>query len=249
MRLPAPAFAIVLVATLCAGLAAPAGAEDWKDRLKDSLRGDRGAPALRETEAADGVREAMAQGVHRAITRLGRKDGFWGDEALRIRLPGQLDDAARVARALGRGDKVDAFELSMNRAAEKAIPVAADVFAEAVRRMTVRDALDIVRGEPDAATRFFRRATEDRLREKFLPIVARATGEAGVTRRYKSMLGGNAQVSQLLGGRGQSLDLDRYVTDRALDGLYQAVADEERKIREDPAARGTDLLRRVFGRR
>lgn len=243
-------FALALAATLLAGFATPgASADDWKDRLKDQLRGSRSGSSLGETEAANGIREAMAQGVHRAITRLGTKDGFWGDEAMRIRLPGQLGDAAKLARQLGRGDKVDAFELSMNRAAEKAIPVAADVFADAVRQMTVRDAIAIVRGEPDAATNFFRRATEERLREKFLPIVARATGEAGVTRRYKSMMGGNAQVAQLLGGRGQSLDLDRYVTDRALDGLYRAVADEEREIRENPSARGTDLLRKVFGSR
>lgn len=168
--------------------------------------------------AAGGVREAMAQGVQRAVLQLGQTDGFYGNDGLRIRAPGQLRKVTDTARQLGAGKKVDEFELAMNRAAEKAVPLAADIFADAVREMTVRDALDIVRGEPDAGTRFFRRVTEDRLREQFLPIVSDATAKAGVTQRYKSLVGRNSGLITALGG-SESVDLDRYVTDEALDGL------------------------------
>jgi hypothetical protein len=190
----------------------------------------------------------MAQGVQRAVLQLGQEDGFYGNEGLRIRAPGQLRKLTDTARQLGAGKKVDEFELAMNRAAEKAVPLAADIFADAVREMSVRDALDIVRGEPDAGTRFFRRVTEDRLRAQFLPIVSDATDRAGVTQRYKALVGRNSGLIAALGG-GESVDLDRYVTDEALDGLFAVVAEQEREIREDPAQRSTELLKKVFGSR
>ena len=213
MKIAATSLALLVLA---AGAAGSAQAESLKDRLKRSLDG-RGA-AVSEQEAAGGVREAMAQGVQRAVLQLGQTDGFYGNDGLRIRAPGQLRKVTDTARQLGAGKKVDEFELAMNRAAEKAVPLAADIFADAVREMTVRDALDIVRGEPDAGTRFFRRVTEDRLREQFLPIVSDATAKAGVTQRYKSLVGRNSGLITALGG-SESVDLDRYVTDEALDGL------------------------------
>jgi hypothetical protein len=242
--LTALALAAVVFFTGCASTAQ---ADDWRDRLKESLGGSR-STRISESEASGGIKEALAQGVHRAVTQLGRTDGFYGDSAVRIRIPGQLGEIADTARKLGAGRKVDEFELAMNRAAEKAVPVAADVFADAVRQMTVRDAIDIVRGEPDAGTRFFRRVTEERLRAQFHPIVQDATQNAGVTQRYKAMVGRNSGLLQLLGG-GESLDLDEYVTDAALDGLFKVVADQERAIREDPAQRSSELLRKVFGSR
>ncbi len=243
MRLAATALALLVFAT---GAAHPVQADDWKDRLKRSF--ERRGGAVSEQEAAGGIREAMAQGVQRAVLQLGRQDGFYGNEALRIRAPGQLRKITDTARQLGAGKRVDEFELSMNRAAEKAVPLAADIFADAVRGMTVRDALDIVRGEEDAGTRFFRRVTEDRLRAQFLPIVSDATAKAGVTQRYKAVVGRNSALINALGG-GESVDLDRYVTDEALDGLFQVVAEQERGIRRDPAQRSSELLRKVFGSR
>jgi hypothetical protein len=242
--LPTLVLAAIVLVTGCA---TRAHADDWKDRLRDSLGGSRSS-RLSESEASGGIKEALAQGVHRAVTQLGRTDGFYGDSAVRIRIPGQLGKIADTARQLGAGRKVDEFELAMNRAAEKAVPIAADVFADAVRQMTVRDAIDIVRGEPDAGTRFFRRVTEDRLRAQFHPIVEDATESAGVTQRYKAMVGRNAGLVALLGG-SESVDLDEYVTEAAMDGLFKVVADQERAIREDPAQRSSELLRKVFGNR
>jgi hypothetical protein len=243
MKLAATALALLVLAT---GATPPAQAEDWKDRLKRSL--DRQGGGVSEQEAAGGIREAMAQGVQRAVLQLGQRDGFYADDALRIRAPGQLRKITDTARQLGAGKQVDEFELAMNRAAEQAVPLAADVFADAVREMTVRDALDIVRGEEDAGTRFFRRVTEDRLRAEFLPIVSDATDRAGVTQRYKAMVGRNSGLVSLLGG-GESVDLDAYVTDEALDALFAVVAEQEREIRSDPAQRSSELLRKVFGGR
>lgn len=243
MKLAATALALLVLAT---GAVHPVQAEDWKDRLKRSL--DRGRGDVSEQEAAGGIREAMAQGVQRAVLQLGQRDGFYADDALRIRAPGQLRKLTDTARQLGAGRQVDEFELAMNRAAEQAVPLAADVFADAVREMTVRDALDIVRGEEDAGTRFFRRVTEDRLRAEFLPIVSDATDRAGVTQRYKAMVGRNSGLVSLLGG-GESVDLDAYVTDEALDALFGVVAEQEREIRRDPAQRSSELLRKVFGSR
>lgn len=238
------AIALALL-VLAAGVAHPVQAESFKDRLKRSL--NRGG-TVTEQEAAGGIREAMAQGVQRAVLQLGQRDGFYGDDVLRIRAPGELRRITDAARQLGAGRKVDEFELAMNRAAEKAVPLAADVFADAVRQMTVRDALDIVRGEPDAGTRFFRRVTEDRLRAQFLPIVSDATAQARVTQRYKALVGRNSGLISALGG-SEAVDLDAYVTDEALDALFTVVAEQEREIREDPAQRSTELLKKVFGSR
>ncbi|WP_460456879.1 DUF4197 domain-containing protein [Arenimonas alkanexedens] len=243
MKFAAIALALLVFTT---GAAHTVQAEDWKDRLKRSF--ERSDSGVTEQEAAGGIREALAQGVQRAVRQLGQQDGFYGNEGLRIRAPGQLRKITDTARQLGAGRKVDEFELAMNRAAEKAVPMAADIFADAVREMSVSDALDIVRGDEDAGTRFFRRVTEDRLRAQFRPIVSDATQQAGVTQSYKAVVGRNSALISALGG-SESVDLDDYVTNEALDGLFEVVAQQEREIRRDPAQRSSELLRKVFGSR
>jgi Protein of unknown function (DUF4197) len=230
-----------------ANQANPTQADSIGSKIEQQLLKTPGKGKISSTEAAGGLKEALAQGVNRAIKQLGREDGFNKDPLVRILVPEKMRKLSDTARKLGAGSKVDQFELSMNRAAEKAIPVAADIFADAVRQMTVQDAIDIVRGKEDAGTQFFRRVTEDKLREKFMPIVADATAKAGVTQSYKKMAGKNSGITKLLGG-GESVDLDRYVTDEAMDGLYHYVAVQEKEIRQDPKKRSTDLLRRVFGK-
>jgi len=225
--------------------AAAASADAWRDTLNRALK-PAATGKVGEAEAASGVKEALAQGVSHAISRLGHQDGFQGDPVVRILVPEKMRSLADTARRLGAGKKVDAFEQSMNRAAEQAVPVAADVFAGAVRQMSVRDALDIVRGPDDAGTQYFRRVTQESLRAKFQPIVADATNKNGVTQRYKAVVGKNAGLANLFGG-GDVVDLDRYVTEKAMDGLFHYVAEQEKAIRRNPAQRTTDLLRRVFG--
>ena len=148
----------------------------------------------------------------------------------------------------------DGFVVSMNRAAEKAVPVAAGVFGESIKQMTITDAKNILSGAPDAATQYFRRTTQTNLVAKFLPIVKNATDQVGVTAQYKKMMGKFAAVNTLGGLFGKSApvkldaaDIDAYVTDKALDGLFRMVAEEEKNIRTNPVARTTDLLQQVFG--
>jgi hypothetical protein len=220
------------------------GSKIEKQLLKKQNNGNNN---ISQSDASGGIKEALAQGVKRAITQLGREDGFNKDPLVRILVPKQLQKIADLSRQLGAGKKVDQFELSMNRAAEKAIPAAADIFADAVRQMTVQDAINIVRGNEDAGTQFFRRVTEEKLRAKFMPIVTDATAKTGVTQRYKEMSGKNSGITKLLGG-GESIDLDRYVTDKSMDGLYHYVAEQEKDIRKNPLNQSSDLLRRVFGK-
>lgn len=247
----------VLVLTACLVFATAAGAQSLEQQLKDRLLGGNtgsSTAGLSEKDAAGGIREALAQGVDRAVRQLGTTDGFFRDQAVKILVPERLRKAADLARKLGAGKQVDAFELSMNRAAEKAVPMAANILADSVRKMTVQDAIGLVRGGDTSATDFFRRTSEQKLYDSFLPIVQKQTAAVGVTRKYKDFskkAGGNALAGALLGGgNGQPMngaDLDDYVTRRTIDGLFHVIADQERQIRQNPVSRTTDLLRRVFG--
>lgn len=193
-----------------------------------------------------GLKEAIIVGVRSAVDELGRENGFLDNDRVRIPLPKGLQRTERTLRALGQGRRVDEFVESMNHAAEQAVPVATDVFLDAIRQMSFNDARQILfSGQDDAATQFFRRTSEERLRQEFRPIVEEMTERVGVTQKYKQMAGRYGFVGQILGQ--DATDLDGYVTQKALDGLFLLIADEERKIRRDPIGRTTSILRRVFG--
>lgn len=197
-------------------------------------------------EIAGGLKEALSKGVSSAIKSLGKEDGFFGNVRVKIPLPKSLQKVEKLARVAGQGKAVDEFVLSMNRAAEKAVPVAIDVFVDAIKKMTFDDARQILfSGKDDSATQFFRKTSEETLRSKFRPIVEKFTGETGVTQKYKAMVGKAGFAAQFLGK--DATDLDGYITQKALDGLFLLVADEEKKIRKNPLGRTTDLLRKVFG--
>ncbi|MBK7393762.1 MAG: DUF4197 domain-containing protein [Chloracidobacterium sp.] len=197
-------------------------------------------------EIAGGLKEALSKGVSSAIKSLGKEDGFFGNVRVKIPLPKSLQKVEKLARVAGQGKSVDEFVLSMNRAAEKAVPVAIDVFVDAIKKMTFDDARQILfSGKDDSATQFFRKTSEETLRSKFRPIVEKFTGETGVTQKYKAMVGKAGFAAQFLGK--DATDLDGYITQKALDGLFLLVADEEKKIRKNPLGRTTDLLRKVFG--
>lgn len=244
----------LLAIAVALGLAAGAQAQSLEDQIKDRLLGSRnGEASLSERDAAGGVKEALAQGVDRAVRQLGTQDGFFRDQAVKILVPAKMRKTADTLRSVGAGKHVDAFELSMNRAAEQAVPAAAGILSDAVRQMTVRDAIGLVRGGDTSATDFFRRSSERKLFEAFRPIVAKQTQATGVTRKYKDFEKKNGgTMARLLGGGGDgkanagNLDLDDYVTREAIDGLFHVIAEQERRIRQDPAARTSELLRRVF---
>lgn len=212
---------------------------------------------LPNSDIAAGLKEALAKSTTHAINDLGRSDGFWKNSKVRIPLPGKLEQAAKLARKLGQGEQVDAFELSLNRAAEKAVPQVADIFGDAIRKMTLSDARGILTGGDHAATDFFRRVAGPALTARIHPIVAKATDSVGVTQKYKSFTAGNGggSLGGMLGslggksksGGGSSIDLDDYVTGKTMDGLFTEIGDQEKSIRDNPAARSTDLLKKVFG--
>jgi len=197
-----------------------------------------------QTDVA-GIKEALAVGTENAVNSLSRVDGYFGNAAVKILMPSSLQKVADVARMVGYQKQVDDFVLSMNRAAEAAVPLAARYFGDAIRQMTLEDVRGILTGGDTAATDFFRRKTHDKLYAAFKPVVSEKVDQVGATRAYKDMMGRYEKVPMM---GSQSLDLDDYVTDKSLDGLFYMVGQEEKKIRTNPAARTTDLLKAVFGR-
>jgi len=199
---------------------------------------------LASATPADGLREALRIGTGRAVETLGRPDGFLGNPEVRIGLPSKLRPVDTALRAVGQGALVDDFVTSMNRAAEAAVPLARPVFVDAIREMTFEDAVAILKGDDHEATDYLRAHAGGRLADAFRPIVSERLGAVGATREFDRVV---EQVNRLPLMTRPVLDLDAYVTDRALDGLFSKLADEERRIREDPLARTTALLRRFFG--
>jgi hypothetical protein len=199
--------------------------------------------ALDETTVARGLREALRVGTQRTVASTSRADGFLLNRLIRIEAPEQLEPMLRALRTVGFGRQVDELETAMNRAAERAAGEATDVFVGAIGRMTIADALGILRGGDTAATDYFREQTSDALVARFTPIVDEKMREVGLYRIYEQLTGAYAALPI---GRKPSLDLRAHVTDRAVGGLFTVLAQEETRIREDPAARTTELLRKVF---
>jgi hypothetical protein len=192
---------------------------------------------------AAGLKEALQIGSENAVALTGRRDGYFQNPAIKILMPERLRNLEQGLRTVGYGRQVDEFVLSMNRAAERAAPAAKQIFWGAIRDMSFDDARKILAGGDTAATDYFKVKTSDRLTTTFRPVVEQATDEVGVTRQYKQLLG-QAQAIPFL--RLESLDIDRYVVGKALDGLFFVLGEEERKIRTNPAARATELLQEVF---
>ena len=247
------AFTLALVLIVGAGVA-HAGLDDLfksagglLDNLSDSSTG-KVSPELSDAQIGAGLRDALRIGAERAVAVLGKEGGYLNDASVRIPLPGMLSSLAKGLRAAGQGHYVDTFETTINRAAEEAIPETLAIVQQTVSEMTLDDVRGILSGGDDAATRFLRERAGESLRAAVLPIVSRTTDSAGATAAYKSL---QAEAGGMLGGLGglldtRSLDLDGYVTDKAMDGLFLKLAAEEKRIRENPVARTTDILKAVF---
>ena len=219
-----------------------AGAAAW-GAASSGWSGAAGA-ATSESDASSAIRAALDRGSSAAIGLLGRNDGFLGNPKVRIPLPGFLESAAKLMRATGQRKQVDELVTAMNRAAEQAVPLAGPLLREAVRTMSVEDALRLVRGGDTAVTDFFAGKTREPLGVKFLPIVGQATERVALASKYDAVAGKAAGLGLM---KTEDADLKRYVTRKALDGLYLVIGEEERKIRRDPVGTGSALLKRVFG--
>lgn len=255
-------FGLVLVVVALPVMAAGAGQlSGLLNKVKQAQPGSSSSnlgSGLPNSDIASGLKDALAKGTTNAINSLGRNGGFWNNPKVRIPLPGKLEQVGNLARKMGQGARVDAFELSLNRAAEQAVPQVADIFGDAIRKMTVSDARSILTGGDHAATDFFRRVAGDALTARIHPIVAKATASVGVTEKYKEFTAGSgggglgSALGALGGGHksssgGSPIDLDNYVTGKTLDGLFTMIGEEEQSIRHNPAARSSDLLKKVFG--
>jgi hypothetical protein len=197
-----------------------------------------------ETDAAAGVRAALERGAGSAVALLGRADGFLGNPKVRIPLPGFLEDAAKLLRAVGQGKRVDELVTAMNRAAEAAVPQSKALLVRAVKSMSVDDAVKIVKGGDTSVTQFFSGKTRAPLSEQFLPIVALATEKVALARKYDTLAAKAASVGLM---KKDDAKLNDYVTGKALDGLYFMIGEEEKKIRKDPVGTGSAILKKVFG--
>jgi len=205
--------------------------EDWPEQGDDRHRA---------------LKQALVLGARRAVGRASETDGFFGNPTIRIPLPESVEKVGESLRSLGMGQVVDEFELSLNRAAEEAAAEATPILVDAVKNVGFEDVLSILTGGDTAATDTLRAKTGERLAAVFKPIITKKMDEVGVTRSYERLMERGGPLVMLLGG-GEEQDLPDYVTGKALDGLFALVAEEEAKIRKDPAARTTELLERIFG--
>jgi len=210
--------------------------------------------ALGQDEIVKGLKEALDKGLRSAVASLGQTNGFLTNLNVKIPLPEKLQKVESTLRIAGQAELADEFITTMNRAAEQAVPVATSVFIDALSQMTLADARALLSGPDDAATQYFRRTTQTNLQAKFLPIVKKATDSVGVTAKYKAMTGKFDSVNSIGSFFGSKTklnfsleDVDAYVTQKALDGLFLMVAEKEKAIRANPVARTTDLLQKVFG--
>ncbi|MDF2487682.1 MAG: hypothetical protein K0S77_304 [Pseudomonas sp.] len=218
--------------TLCAGLLLSASA------LALSL-GD-----LTQKDATGGLKDALAQGAQIAVKQLGTAGGFSNNPEVRIELPGNLGKAAKAMKMFGKGEQVEALEASMNKAAEAAVPQAQAILVDAVKNMSVTDAKGILGGADDSATQYLNKTSREQIRAKFLPIVKQATDKVGLVQQYNSFAG---QAAGLGIGSAKTANVENYVTEQALDGLFKMIAQQEASIRENPAAAATSLAKKVFG--
>ena len=203
-----------------------------------------GLESISNQDAVSGLRAALVKGSEYAVASLGKQDGFLGNGKVKIPLPESVQQIEGVMRQFGMGKYADELVVTLNRAAEAAVPEAKVLLVDAVKKMSVQDAKGILTGGQDSATQYFKRTTGDQLRAKFLPIVKKATAKVQLAQKYDEYAGKGARFGLV---SKEDANLDSYVTQKALDGLFVMVAEEEAKIRQNPAEAATSILKKVFG--
>jgi len=203
-----------------------------------------GNSGLTDSKVASGLKEALRVGADNSVKITGKTDGYFKNEAIKILMPNNLRSLEQGLRAMGFGPKIDAFILSMNRSAEAAAPAAKKIFTDAILEMTFADARKILSGGETAATDYFKSKTSERLTTAFRPFVEKTMSENGVMKQYKGL---TEQYQSIPFAKSESFDVNKYVVEKALDGLFYELAEQEREIRKNPAARTTSLLKEVFG--
>ena len=203
-----------------------------------------GLDSISNQDATAGLRAALVKGSEYAVDALGKQDGFFGNGKVKIPLPESAQKAEKVMRQFGMGKQADELILTLNRAAEAAVPEAKALLVDSIKKMSVEDAKGILTGGQDSATQYFKRTTSDQLRAKFLPIVKKSTQKVQLAQKYDEFAGKGVKYGLV---KKEDASLDNYVTQKALDGLFVMVAEEEAKIRQNPAGTASSVLKKVFG--
>ena len=242
---------LLLLAVLISTVSACKELQPVLDKVKPMLEQHAGSSSTGQTSGItannmiDAIKQALSQGDSDSVNLLSSAKGFSLSDVYHIPLPEQLNKPAKLLRKLGQGKKVDEFETRLNLAAEQSVAKAIPVFTSAIKQMSVDDAMNIMKGNDDAATMYFKGKTEDILRSKFLPIIKSATDQTGLTNSYKSL---SQSISRYAPSYGSKLvDIDEYVLGNAMNALFDRIAIEEKLIRDDSAKRGTDLMKSVYG--
>jgi|GEM_PF-47882 len=217
------------------------------DLFKSKVRGLT-ETALTQDQMIGGLKEALAKGVDHAVTNLNRPGGFLNNLSVRITIPEKLQPMEKTLRALNQDYLVDDLLTNMNRAAEMAVGEVGPIFGDAIRQMTLADAKSLVNGPQDAATQYFRKVSLTRLQEKMQPIIQSATDKAGVTSSYKQVMQKAQTGFSIFRLNRKPFDIDTYITEKATDGLFLKIAEQEKLIRENPAGQASELLRKVFSK-
>ncbi|PKO38163.1 MAG: DUF4197 domain-containing protein [Betaproteobacteria bacterium HGW-Betaproteobacteria-6] len=200
--------------------------------------------AISSGDASAGVKAALAKGADYAVASLGKNGGFLGNEKVKIRLPGYLEQADSALRMFGMGKQADQLIETMNHAAENAVAEAKPILTQSIKKMSVKDAKDILTGGEDSVTQYFKRTSTDQLAARFMPIVKKETKKLKLADQYNNFAGKAASAGLI---DKQNADVDSYVTQKAMDGLFLMIAEEEKKLRANPLGAGSELLKNVFG--
>lgn len=203
-----------------------------------------GLDDISNRDAVNGLKQALTNGAQAAVAKLGKENGFYGDTRIKIPLPPSMKRAEAVMHSIGAGKQVDDLVLRMNRAAEAAVPKAKPLLVDAAKKMTVQDAKGILTGGQDSATQYFKRTTSEPLAKQFKPIVVKAMAKVKLAEKYDEIAASGAKFGLV---KEEDANLEDYVTRKALDGLFVGIADEEKKIRDNPTAAASSIVKKVFG--
>ena len=239
----------ILLISSCFAVIAHAGWQDFINQQLDSFSGDSTTGSsvksvLSNDEVIAGLRQALEKGSEYAVDQLGKTDGFFANQAVKIPMPEKLSMVESTLRSMGQDKYADEFVLTMNRAAEEAVPLTLDILKKAVAGMSINDAKGILNGPDDAATQYLKKVGGAEMQQRIAPIVSDATSRTGVTKQYKQLFDKLGFLNQVMDPA--DYDVDKYVTGKTMDGLFLMIAEEEKKIRENPVERTTDLLKKVF---
>lgn len=233
-------IAVIFLGLLTIGVVQSASCQINLKKLKKALEGE----SLSTEEVAQGLKEALTNGVSKGSDLVSQVDGYFKNPEIKIPFPPEVKQVESRLRQIGLGDEVDKFVLTLNRGAEDAAKEAKPIFVEAVRQMTIQDAWAILRGEQDAATQYLKKSTSSLLKEKFKPIIQNSLNKVNATKYYGDLVNSYNRIPLV---QKVNPDLDEYATEKAIEGLFVMIAKEERNIRENPLARTSELLKKVFG--